>query len=60
MQVTQPWQDELEDLALHVETKLAEFRETQTTVVNLFAEKITKDSMEQARGSIAEMDGAHC
>ena len=59
LQVTQPWQDELVNLSLQVETKLAEFRETQTTVVNLFAEKITKESLEHARGSAVEMDGVH-
>ena len=59
LQVTQPWQDKLADLALQVEAKLAEFRETQSTVVNLFAGKVTKESLEQERGSVAEMDGAH-
>lgn len=59
LQVTQLRQDELEDLAFQVEAKLAEFQETQTTVVNLFARKVTKESLEQARGSIAKMDGAH-
>ena len=42
MQVTQPWQDELADLAQKVETKLAEFRETQATVDKLFIEQVTK------------------
>ena len=59
LQVTQPWQDELVNLALQVEAKLAEFRETQTTMVNLFARKVTKESLEQERGSVIEMDGAH-
>ena len=59
MQVTQPWQDELGDLALQVEAKLAEFRETQTTMINLFVGKVTKESLEQARGSVVEMDGVH-
>ena len=58
LQVTQPWQDKLVDLALQVEAKLAEFRETQSTVVNLFAGKVTKESLEQERGSVTEMDGA--
>ena len=44
---------------MQVEAKLAEFQETQTTVVNLFAGKVTKESLEQARGSIAEMDVVH-
>ena len=46
LQVTQPWQDELVDLALQVEAKLAKFQETQTTVVNLFVGKVTKESLE--------------
>ena len=46
MQVTWPWQDELVDLALQVENKLVEFQETKTTVVNLFTEKFTKESLE--------------
>jgi hypothetical protein len=59
LQVTQPWQDELVDLALQVETKLAEFWEIQTIVVNQFIGTITKESLEQVRGSIIEMDGVH-
>ena len=59
MRVTQPWQDELADLAQKVETKLAEFRETQATVGKLFAEQVTKESLEQAKGSVAEMESAH-
>ena len=59
MQVTHPWQDKLVELALQVEAKLVEFRETQTTVVGFLVEKVTKESLEQARGSVVEMDGAH-
>ena len=59
LQVTQPWQDELVDLPLQVEAKVVDFRETQTTVVNLFALKVTKESLDHVRGSVAEMDGAH-
>ena len=59
LQVTQPWHDELVDLALQVEAKLAEFWETQTTVVNLFVGKVIKESLEQVRGSVVEMDGVH-
>ena len=59
LQVTHPWKDKLACLALQMEAKLANFQETQTTVVNLFAGKVTKESLEQARGSVAEMDGAH-
>ena len=35
LQVTQPLQDELADIALQLEAKLEEFWETQTIVVNL-------------------------
>ena len=59
MQVTQPWKDDLADLAQQVETKLAEFRETQATVGKLFAKQVTKESLEQVKGSVAEMAGAH-
>jgi chemotaxis regulatin CheY-phosphate phosphatase CheZ len=59
LQVTQPWKDELVDLALQVEAKLAEFQETQTTVVNLFTEKVAKESLEQVRGSVAKIDSVH-
>lgn len=59
LQVTQPWQDKLADLALQVETKLAEFRETQTAVGKLLAKEVTKESLEQVRGSVVEMDSAH-
>ena len=59
LQVTLPWQDKLADLTLQMEAKIAEFQETQTTVVNLFAGKVIKESLEQARGSVAKMDGAH-
>ena len=44
---------------MQVETKLAEFQETQTTVVSLFIEKVTKESLEHVRGSVQEMEGAH-
>ena len=59
MQVTYPWQDELADLAQQVETKLAEFQETQATVGKLFTKKVTRESLEQVKGSVVEMEGAH-
>ena len=46
LKVTQPWQDELADLAQKVETKLAEFKETQATMGKLLAEQVTKESLE--------------
>jgi hypothetical protein len=45
LKLTQPWQDELVNLALQVEAKLAEFQETQTKVVKLFVGKISKESL---------------
>lgn len=36
-----------------------EFRETQATVGKLFAEQVTKESLEQVKGSVAEMVGVH-
>ena len=59
MRVTQPWQDELVDLAQKVDTKVAKFRETQNIVGKLVAEQVTRESLEQAKGSIVEMIAAH-
>ena len=42
-----------------METKLTEFRETQATVGKLLTEQVTKESLEQAKGSIAEMNAKH-
>lgn len=47
------------DLAQKVETKLVEFRETQATMGKLFVEQVTKESLEQAKGSVTEMTAAH-
>ena len=59
LQVTQSWQDELAGLALQVETKLTEFRETQSAVGKLCIDKVTKESLDQVWGSITEMESAH-
>jgi hypothetical protein len=59
MHVTQPWQDELVDLAQKEETKLAKFKQTQTTVGKMLAEQVTRDSLEQAKGSVTKMTIAH-
>ena len=53
MKVTQPWQDELADLAQRLEMKLVEFKETQVSIGNIFEEQVTKESLEQAKRSIA-------
>ena len=44
---------------LQVETKLAEFHETQSAVGKLFIEKVTKESLDQVRGSVIEMESVH-
>ena len=59
MKVTQPWQDELADLAQRVETKIAEFREQQASIESMFSEQITRESLEQTKGSIVEMNVEH-
>ena len=59
MRVTQPWQDELVDLGKKVETKLAEFKETQVIMGKLLAEEVTKKYLEKAKGSITEMEAMH-
>ena len=46
-------------MAQKVETKLADFRETQAIVGKLFVEQVTKESLEQAKGSVAEMASVH-
>ena len=42
-----------------METELAEFKEAQATMGKLLSEQVTKESLEQAKGSIAEMIVAH-
>ena len=59
MKVTQPWQDELADLAQKLEMKLAEFKETQASMGKMFTEQVMKESLEQAKGSITEMNVEH-
>ena len=41
MKVTQPWKDELADLAHKLETKLTEFKETQSLVGKMLTKQIT-------------------
>lgn len=59
MQVTQPWKDEMVDLAQKLETKLMEFRETQAIVGKLLEEQVTRESLEHAKGSVYEMTDVH-
>ena len=42
-----------------METKLAKFKETQAIVGKLLMEQVTKESLEQAKGSVKEMTVAH-
>lgn len=46
-------------MAQKVETKLVEFKETQATMGKFLIEQVMKESLEQAKGSIAEMTVAH-
>ena len=59
MKVTQPWQDELADLAQKLEMKLIEFKETQASVGKMLTEQITTESLEKAKGSVVEMNAEH-
>ena len=59
MKVTQPWQDELADLALKVEMKIAEFKEKQASIGSMLTEQVTKESLEQAKESNIEMNVEH-
>ena len=42
-----------------LETKLAKFKETQASIGKMFEEQVMKESLEQAKGSIAEMNVEH-
>ena len=46
-------------MAQKLETKLIEFKETQASVEKMFIEQVTTESLEQAKGSIAEMNTVH-
>jgi hypothetical protein len=46
-------------LAQKLETKIAEFKETQATMGKLLAEQLTQESLEQAKGNLAEMTDVH-
>ena len=59
MKVTQPWQDELTDLTQKLERKLTEFKETQASVGKVLMEQITTECLEQAQGSVVEMNTEH-
>ena len=59
LKVTQPWKDELADLVQKVEAKLPELKKTQALKGRLLTEHFTKESLEQAKGSITEMTVVH-
>ena len=59
MKVTQPWKDELENLALKVEMKIIEFKEKQVSIESMLTEQVMKESLEQAKGSIFKMNTEH-
>ena len=59
MKVTQPWKDDLVDLVLKLEMKIAEFKEKQALIGSMLTEQVTKESLEQAKGSIVEMNTEH-
>ena len=59
LKVTQPWQDELVDLAQKVEKKITKFKETQAIMGKLLAEQVMQESLEWAKGSIEEMPATH-
>ena len=59
MKVTQPWKDELADLALKVETKIAKFKEKQVLIESMLTEQVMKESLEQTKGSIVKMNVEH-
>jgi hypothetical protein len=59
MKVTQPWQDELADLAQKLEMKLVKFKETQALVEKMPMEQVTTESLEQAKRSITEVNVEH-
>ena len=59
MKVTQPWQDELADLALKVEMKIAKFKEKQVSIESMLMEQVTKESLEQAKGNIVKINIEH-
>ena len=59
MKVTQPWQDELADLVQRVETRIVEFKEQQASIESMFSKEVTKESVEQDKGSIVKMSVEH-
>ena len=46
-------------MALKVEMKIVEFKEKQALIGSLLIEQVTKEILEQAKGSITEMNTKH-
>ena len=44
----QPWQDEVSDMALSIESKLMEYKNTQQIITSLLEEPATADVVEAA------------
>ena len=44
----QPWQDEVSDMALNIESKLMEYKNTQQTITSLLEEPAIADVVEAA------------
>ena len=45
----QPWQDEVSDMALNIESKLTEYKNMQQTITSLLEEPATSDVVEAAQ-----------
>ena len=51
----QPWQDEVSDMALSIESKLMEYKNTQQTITSLLEEPATADVVEAAQESATQI-----
>ena len=51
----QPWQDEVSDMVLSIESKLMEYKNTQQTITLLLEEPTTADVIEAAQESAAQI-----
>ena len=51
----QPWQDEVSDMALNIESKLREYKNTKQTSTSLLEEPTTVDVVEAAQESVAQI-----
>ena len=51
----QPWQDEVSDMALSIESKLMEYKNTQQTITSLLEEPAMVDIVEVAQESAVQI-----